>query len=120
MKQTLEMLKANESIIFAAAVSSGEEYTFDQNMVNTFNSEHSNVSVTLESLNDFYPTLGPEFATNRAPGVFYMENSALPEFASEGYLQNLKPILTANEALVTSSISVRALFSESDPANRLA
>lgn len=87
---------SKQSIIFAAAVSSGEEYTFDQNMVNTFNSEHSNVSVTFESLNNFYPTLGTEFATNSAPGVFYMENSALPEFASEGYLQNLKPILTAN------------------------
>ena len=41
---------SKQSIIFAAAVSSGEEYTFDQNMVNTFNSEHSNVSVTFESL----------------------------------------------------------------------
>jgi multiple sugar transport system substrate-binding protein len=84
------------SIVFAAAVSSGEEYTFDQEMVNTFNSEHPNVSVQFESLNDFYSTLGTEFATNSAPGVFYMENSALPEFAAEGYLQNLTPILSSN------------------------
>ena len=61
---------SKQSIIFAAAVSSGEEYTFNQNMVNTFNSEHSNVSVTFESLNNFYPTLGTEFATNSAP-VFW-------------------------------------------------
>ena len=60
-------------------------------MVNTFNSEHSNVSVILESLNNFYPTLGTEFATNSAPTIFYMENSALPEFASQGYLQNFNP-----------------------------
>jgi len=88
--------KAKPSVVFAAAVSSGEEYTFDQEMVNTFNAEHSNVSVQFESLNNFYSTLGTEFSTNSAPGVFYMENSALPEFASEGYLQNLTPILSAN------------------------
>lgn len=87
---------AKPSVVFAAAVSSGEEYNFDQSMVNTFNAEHPNVSVTFESLNDYYPTLGTEFATNSAPGVFYMENSALPEFASEGYLENLSPILSSN------------------------
>ena len=84
------------TVVFAAAVSSGQEYIFDQNMFNTFNSEHSNVSVTLESLNNFYPTLGTEFATNSAPAVFYVENSALPEFPSQGRLQNLKPISSAN------------------------
>ena len=45
------------------------------------------------------------FATNSAPGVFYMENSALPEFASEGYLQNLKPVLTANTSYNLSALA---------------
>ncbi|MCL5889157.1 MAG: ABC transporter substrate-binding protein [Candidatus Thermoplasmatota archaeon] len=90
--------KGKTSIVFAAAVSSGEEYTFDQSMVSAFNSQHSNVSVKFESLNNFYPTLGTEFSTNSAPGVFYMENSALPEFASQGYLQNLKPVLSGNSS----------------------
>ncbi len=84
------------TIIFAAGVSSGEEYNFDQSMVKTFNSLHSNVSVQFESVSNYCPTLGTEFSTGSAPAVFYMQNDALPEFASEGYLQNLTPILSAN------------------------
>ena len=93
------------SIVFAAAVSSGEEYDFDQGMVNSFNALHPNVSVQFESLQNFYSTLATEFSTNSAPGVFYMENSALPEFASEGYLANLTPILSANSSYNVSGFA---------------
>jgi ABC-type glycerol-3-phosphate transport system substrate-binding protein len=85
------------SVVFSGWVSSGAEYTFDLSMVKTFNSMHSNISVVFEPItSNYYPSLTTKFATNTAPGVFYMENDALPAFAKAGDLLNLTPVLSAN------------------------
>ncbi len=85
------------TIVFSGWVSSGAEYTFDEQMIKTFNSQHSNISVVFEPItSNYYPSLSTKFATNTAPSVFYMENNALPAFAKAGYLLNLTTVLSSN------------------------
>ncbi len=89
--------KAKPSIVFSGWVSSGEEYTFDVQMVNEFNAMHTNVSVKFVPItSNYYGTLETELASNSGPAVFYMENDVLPEFVKGGYLLNLTPVLSAN------------------------
>lgn len=85
------------TVIFSGWVSSGAEYNFDQNMTKLFNSQHSNVTVKFEPITgNYYGTLATELSTNSGPGVFYIENYAIPQFASNGYLENLTPSLSSN------------------------
>ena len=84
-------------ITFTGWVSSGEEYTFDLQMVNTFNQEHNNTTVIFSPYTqNYYSQLSTAFSSNSAPSVFYMENDILPLFASHGYLANLTPTLQGN------------------------
>ncbi|PYB68415.1 sugar-binding protein [Thermoplasma sp. Kam2015] len=88
---------AKTSIVFSGWVSSGEEYTFDVQMVNEFNAMHSNISVKFVPItSNYYGTLETELASNSGPAVFYMENDVLPEFVKGGYLLNLTPVLSSN------------------------
>ena len=85
------------TIIFSGWVSSGEEYTFDLQMVKSFNALHPNMTVKFSPItSNYYATLESKFETNTAPAVFYMENDALPQFAKDGYLLNLTPYLSSN------------------------
>ncbi|MEM3676468.1 MAG: extracellular solute-binding protein, partial [Thermoplasmataceae archaeon] len=87
------------SIVFSGWVSSGEEYTFDQAMVNQFNSMHPNVTVKFVPItSNYYGTLQTELSSGSGPAVFYMENDALPEFVKGGYLLNLTPVLSSNSS----------------------
>ena len=90
---------AKPTIIFSGWASSGQEYKFDVNMTNLFNAAHPNVTVKFEPItSNYYGTLSTDFSSNSAPGVFYIENYAVPEFGSQGYLQNLTPVLTGNSS----------------------
>ncbi len=85
------------TIVFSGWVSSGEEYTFDVQMVNQFNSLHPNVTVKFVPItSNYYGTLSTELSSGSGPAVFYMENDALPEFVKGGYLMNLTPVLSSN------------------------
>jgi multiple sugar transport system substrate-binding protein len=85
------------SIVFSGWVSSGAEYTFDQQMVKNFNEAHPNVTVTFSPITgNYYTSLSTKFTTNTAPAVFYMENDALPAYVKGGYLLNLTPYFDAN------------------------
>lgn len=85
------------TITFSGWVSSGQEYTFDNQMVNNFNQNHTNVSVKFTPITgNYYGNLETKFASNSAPAVFYIENDELALFSSLGYLQNLTPILSGN------------------------
>ncbi len=85
------------SIVFSGWVSSGQEFTFDQQMVSNFNAMHPNVTVTFQPITgNYYSSLQSQFVAGNAPSVFYMENDILPQFAHLGYLANLTPALSAN------------------------
>ncbi len=85
------------SVVFSGWVSSGAEYTFDQQMVATFNAQHKNISVVFEPItSNYYASLSTKFSTNTAPSVFYMENNVLPAYAKAGYLANLSSVLASN------------------------
>ncbi len=91
--------KSKLTIVFSGWVSSGAEYTFDQQMVKNFNAMHPNDSVVFSPITgNYYGVLSTKFTTNTAPAVMYMENDALPAYAKAGYLLNMTPFLNANSS----------------------
>lgn len=85
------------TITFSGWVSSGSEYTFDNQMVHNFNQNHTNVSVKFSPISgNYYGNLETKFSSNSAPAVFYIENDELALFSSLGYLQNVTPVLKGN------------------------
>ncbi len=84
-------------ITFAGWVSSGEEYQFDVQMVDEFNSLNPGITVNFTPITtNYYSTLSTELTTGTGPSVFYMENTELPRFVAGGYLLNLTPYLKAD------------------------
>ncbi len=91
--------KGKLTVTFSGWVSSGAEYTFDQQMVSNFNALHPNDTVVFSPITgNYYGVLSTKFTTNTAPGVMYMENDALPAYAKAGYILNLTPYLKANSS----------------------
>ena len=87
----------NTKITFTGWVSSGEEYTFDLQMVNAFNHNFTNVTAIFQPYTqNYYAQLSTAFTSNSAPSIFYMENDILPLFASSGYLMNMTSVLQSN------------------------
>ncbi|MEM3851486.1 MAG: extracellular solute-binding protein [Methanomassiliicoccales archaeon] len=91
--------KGKLTIVFSGWVSSGAEYTFDQQMVKAFNALHPNDTVVFSPITgNYYGVLSTKFDTNTAPAVMYMENDALPAYAKGGYLLNLSTYLESNSS----------------------
>jgi ABC-type glycerol-3-phosphate transport system substrate-binding protein len=90
-------VSAPVKITFAGWVSSGEEYLFDVQMADEFNSLNPGIVVNFTPItSNYYSTLATELSTGTGPSVFYMENTELPRFAAAGYLLNLTPYLQSD------------------------
>jgi len=89
--------QAPVQIVFAGWVSSGAEYQFDQEMVNAFNAQHTDVHVVFQPITSDYDTkLKTEIAAGDAPDVFYVDSSEAYSYIQNGLLLPLNQYINSD------------------------
>ncbi|PSO04934.1 hypothetical protein B9Q13_03195 [Candidatus Marsarchaeota G2 archaeon ECH_B_SAG-G16] len=91
--------QAPVTIVFTGWVSSGAEYQFDQEMVNAFNAQHTDVQVVFQPITSDYDTkLKTEIAAGNAPDVFYVDSSQVFSYVQNGLLLPLNQFVNSDSS----------------------